>query len=138
MKKNHKIILFSVLGLGAVVGAYFYFKKGKDEALLREDSSEEEVEEDIPTTVSPKFPLSKGSRGSEVVVLQQYLNRSPMCKGKMPKSTPNSRVRKILPLDEDGIFGVLTLGALQMCYESDSVDEKLWKRMNDALPSLSV
>jgi hypothetical protein len=137
MKKNEKIIL-GVLGLGLVVGAYFYFTKNKngDNKMARTDNSDEEVQEDIPT--ESNFPLSKGSRGAEVLALQQFINRSAVCKKKMPKPSPNTRVMKVLPLDEDGIFGELTQLALNSCYGTTQVDEAMWKRMNSNLPSLTV
>jgi hypothetical protein len=65
-----------------------------------------------------------------------------MCKRKqsdlIKNAKPNERVGRFLPLDEDGIFGSLTEGALQMCYKSNTVDKALWERMNKAVPSLTV
>lgn len=142
MKKNQKTIMYAVLGVGALVGGYFLYKKFTKPAELGEGArggEETEVEEEaVVAPTKSKFPLRKGSRGSEVKELQQYLNRSPMCKRKMPKSTPNSRVAKILPLDEDGIFGNLTETALEICYGTKTLDEALWKRISGALPTLSV
>lgn len=141
MKKNQKILIWVGVGVATAVGGYFlyrHFTKPSETAREVSDSDDEE-DEDIPTAPTKStFPLKKGSRGEEVKVLQQYLNRSPMCKRKMPKPSATTRVAKILPLDEDGIFGDLTLSALKICYDRDSVDEKLWERMSDALPTLSV
>ncbi len=143
MKNNEKIILYTLLGLvAAASGYYFFYKKDgiklgsrKRGKALEGEGESAEIDTDIP---SSKFPLKRGSRGAEVLALQQYLNRSPMCKGKMPISTPTSRIAKTLPLDEDGIFGEITERALVICYDTKELNESLWKRMSSAIPSLTV
>jgi len=172
MKKNEKTLMYTALGLGVVLGAFFYFKKDKNSAKLRgnisddnkddsdkytsdvmpddsdkytsdvmPDDSDKYTSDVMPDEYDPNeynFPLLKGSKGSEVLALQQYINRSPMCRDKMPKSAPNIRVRKVLPLDEDGIFGELTEMAVESCYGTKSIEESLWRKINGALPNLSM
>jgi hypothetical protein len=140
MTKNQKIWMWVGLGLAASVGGYFLYrhftKDGNDMARMGDT---EEDEYDAPRTqpVRPNFPLKKGSRGNEVKVLQQYLNRSPKCKAKAATKGAVGG-KSPFPLDEDGIFGSLTLSALQICYNTDQVTEELWNTMESSLDKLSV
>lgn len=139
MKVSHKILIGSVLVLGIGVGGYVLYsvrKKNLGTSARGGEETNEDIKDKVPTT--EKFPLKRGDKGEEVKVLQQYLNRAPMCKRKMPQPSPTVRIRPLLPLDEDGIFGEKTEAALQMCYETLNVDESLWNRMKKALPTMSI
>jgi len=134
MTKNQKIFLWTSVGIATAVGGYFLFRhftKPKGGETFREVEEEEEAIE------TSSFPLRKGSRGEDVRTVQQYLNRSPKCKSKNA-SIGAVGGKKLLPLDEDGIFGNLTQSALKVCYNTDVVDEKLFEQMENALEKLSI
>ena len=95
MNAQTKYILLALGVLGAGAGVFFFMrsKKKKKEALLNQFEPEKPPTQ---TTSSDRFPLKKGSRGSNVSSLQTKLNSSGS-----------------YGLAVDGIFGVLTEGAVK-------------------------
>lgn len=106
MKVTHITILYIVALGGIGTAIYFYNKSQNSKNQILKDGetggrAATRVEDSIDESV---FPLENGSRGEEVKILQQYLNRSSSCAKKAPKPNPNARMRPFLPLAEDGIF----------------------------------
>lgn len=93
---------------------------------------------DVDDSAESVFPLEEGSKGDEVKLVQQYLNRSSSCAKKMPKSSPTARIRKLLPLDEDGIFGEKTGIVLNLCYKTSSISESVFNNMKKALKKITI
>lgn len=94
MKRSHKILIG--VGVGLVASSLLGWK------LITRAKARKVIEgaySTVKTTVTGEFPLAFGSRGENVKKLQEYLN---------------SKIQPPLAyLDVDGIFGVLTQGALK-------------------------
>jgi len=136
--KINTVLAVAAIG-GIAVGVYFYKKsKEKTEKPTSQSRVDEDIEKEELPVIDSVFPLAKGSIGDEVKVLQQFLNRSKSCASKMPKSNPNARMMKILPLVEDGIFGDMTERAFKICYQSESVKESTFKRIESALNKMAI
>ena len=107
---NNKKLFFGAFGLIAL-GSYLVYrytvKTKKGEKLTYAESVKEDVKDATSTivnTVLPvaPFPLKKGSKGSNVVVLQKWLNDSGYAEPK---------------LATDGIFGAKTESAVRNMQE---------------------
>jgi len=128
MKLSNKII-FGALSLGAIgVSIYFYNKSKKTPVVLNKTTRGDEVVESEELDDS-KFPLQNGSKGAEVKLLQEYLNRSASCMKKAPTPSANARMRPFLPLDVDGIFGGNTEYVLTTCYKTNSINKDTFRKM---------
>ena len=136
MKKGTKQLLVGLAIGGALVGGYFYFRKPKNGEKLDSMTRGDESTED-ESTESP-FPLELGSKGEEVKILQQYLNRSSSCKERLPKPSPTARIRQLLPLEEDGIFGEKTETVVRICYSSGSINDVTYQTMKSALNKMTI
>lgn len=116
MKKNNRNLFigaFAVIG----IGAYFVYKfvtKAKPMGINTPDSTkEEEKEETKSNTTKPKttasvlpvasYPLKNGSKGSNVLTLQKWLNDNGYASPK---------------LVTDGIFGAKTENAVKLMQET--------------------
>lgn len=109
MTKNKKLFLgaFGLIALGSYLVYRYIYKTKKGEKLTYAESVKEDVKDATSTivnTVLPKapFPLKKGSKGSNVVVLQKWLNDSGYAEPK---------------LATDGIFGAKTESAVRNMQE---------------------
>lgn len=109
MTKNKKLFLgaFGLIALGSYLVYRYISKTKKGEKLTYAESVKEDVKDATSTivnTVLPKapFPLKKGSKGSNVVVLQKWLNDSGYAEPK---------------LATDGIFGAKTESAVRNMQE---------------------
>jgi|SRR3989304_6347667 len=139
--KIDKVTVLTVVTIGAVLTAGYFYMKSKKPATVKLGEGTKGTSETPTTEVATTpsvFPLQLGSKGEEVKILQQYLNRSKSCKDKMPKTSPNARVRQLLPLVEDGLFGELTETVLKLCYSSGSIDEPTFNNMKNALSKITV
>jgi hypothetical protein len=104
MTKNKKLFFgaFGLIALGAYLVYRYSVKTKKGEKLTYTESVKEDVKDATSTivnTVLPvaSYPLKKGSKGSNVVVLQRWLNNNGYAEPK---------------LVTDGIFGAKTESAV--------------------------
>jgi hypothetical protein len=109
MTKNKKLFLgaFGLIALGSYLVYRYSVKTKKGEKLTYTESVKEDVKDATSTivnTVLPvaSYPLKKGSKGSNVVVLQKRLNNNGYAEPK---------------LVTDGIFGAKTESAVRNMQE---------------------
>lgn len=136
MKKEIKILIGISAALGLATAAYLYFKN-KPKVV---PAAEGRTKDLLDANGNPIFPLAIGSEGDQVKTLQKYLNNSASCKAKAVQTQggANVRMKPLFPLDEDGIFGVLTESVLQQCYGSPSVTEDTFNNMKSSLEKNNV
>lgn len=129
--KITKTTVLSILAIGGVVAAgYFYMQSKKSETPTGASERGSEMEdEDVEVEDDGVFPLTEGSKGEEVIILQKYLNSSASCAAKEPPHNPNARMMAFLPLEEDGIFGRRTKYVLSTCYKTESLSKSTFNRM---------
>lgn len=109
MTKNKKLFLgaFGLIALGSYLVYRYSVKTKKGKKLTYTESVKEDVKDATSTivnTVLPvaSYPLKKGSKGSNVVVLQRWLNNNGYAEPK---------------LVTDGIFGAKTESAVRNMQE---------------------
>jgi hypothetical protein len=109
MTKNKKLFFgaFGLIALGSYLVYRYSVKTKKGEKLTYTESVKEDVKDATSTivnTVLPvaSYPLKKGSKGSNVVVLQRWLNNNGYAEPK---------------LVTDGIFGAKTESAVRNMQE---------------------
>ena len=109
MTKNKKLFLgaFGLIALGSYLVYRYSVKTKKGKKLTYTESVKEDVKDATSTivnTVLPvaSYPLKKGSKGSNVVVLQKWLNNNGYAEPK---------------LVTDGIFGAKTESAVRNMQE---------------------
>ena len=110
MTKNKKLLLgaFGVIALGSYLVYRFFSKNKKGENLSYGESVKQDVQsavgsvKEIALPIAP-YPLKKGSKGSNVVILQKWLNDKGYAS---PKLVP------------DGIFGAKTENAVKLMQEA--------------------
>jgi hypothetical protein len=76
--------------------------------------------ENLGTKENPIFPMKRGSKGSHVQELQRGLNHQYFYVRKL---------KKLQPLELDGIFGPSVQTMLQELYNVSQVDKELAKKM---------
>lgn len=125
MIKDKKIFwsAFAVIGVGAYLIYSFISKTKKEQTLSYTDSVKEDVKGATNSVVSAvlplaPYPLKNGSKGSNVVVLQKWLNDNGYASPK---------------LTTDGIFGAKTESAVRNMQENanqkaifDYVNNSMW------------
>ncbi len=80
MTRTAKIILFSVLGLGAIIGTYAIIKRKG--GISRPKKDEDKKDTTTPTTptktdwtkVKQTYPIKYGSKGEGVAIIQNWIN----------------------------------------------------------------
>ncbi len=109
MTKNKKLFLgaFAVIGVGAYLVYRFISKTKKGETLTYPESVKQDVKGATSTIVSAvlpvaSYPLKNGSKGSNVITLQNWLNKNGYAQ---PNLTP------------DGVFGAKTESAVRNMQE---------------------
>lgn len=109
MTKNKKLFLgaFAVIGVGAYLVYRFISKTKKGETLTYPESVKQDVKGATSTIVSAvlpvaPYPLKNGSNGSNVITLQNWLNKNGYAQ-------PN-----LIP---DGFFGAKTESAVRKMQE---------------------
>ena len=109
MTKNKKLFLgaFAVIGVGAYLVYRYISKTKKGETLTYPESVKQDVKDATSTVVNTvlpvaSYPLKKGSYGSNVVMLQKWLNDNGYASPK---------------LTTDGIFGAKTETAVRNMQE---------------------
>jgi hypothetical protein len=110
MTKNKKLFLgaFAVIGVGAYLVYRYISKTKKGEALTYTESVKDDVKSATSTivkTVLPvaSYPLKNGSKGSNVQMLQNWLNKNGYASPK---------------LVADGVFGAKTESAVRNMQEN--------------------
>jgi hypothetical protein len=110
MTKNKKLFLgaFAVIGVGAYLVYRYISKTKKGEALTYTESVKDDVKSATSTivkTVLPvaSYPLKNGSKGSNVQMLQNWLNKNGYASPK---------------LVADGVFGAKTETAVRNMQEN--------------------
>lgn len=134
--KLTKVTILSVLALGGVGAAIYFYNKSKKPSATAKGANLQRTDE-VEILDDSIFPLEQGAEGIEVKKLQQYLNRSASCKAKTPPSHPNARMRPFLPLDEDGIFGDQTAYVLNTCYKTTSISKNTFRNMMKGLERMT-
>ena len=109
MTKNKKLFLgaFAVIGVGAYLVYRYISKTKKGEALTYTESVKDDVKGATSTIVNAvlpvaSYPLKNGSKGSNVQMLQNWLNKNGYASPK---------------LVADGIFGAKTESAVRNMQE---------------------
>jgi hypothetical protein len=109
MTKNKKLFLgaFAVIGVGAYLVYRYISKTKKGEALTYTESVKQDVKDATSTVVNTvlpvaSYPLKNGSKGSNVQMLQNWLNKNGYASPK---------------LVADGVFGAKTESAVRNMQE---------------------